>query len=649
MARKRKRRNKYKVADLDQEDDRLRENVTVDEDHIRNIDNNPHLEQCRGSKLIYIPQDKSLPDDYPIRISASDAPSLPYRRRHGEVKSTLHWGQRKLMLSEIEFLTKYTTKSLSPYTCVYAGAAPGTHITFLSQLFPLVHFILIDPSEFSIQASDQITIRQEFMTKSIAEEYVGLENLLFISDVRSVDYRAVDRSSLEESIQRDMTWQSDWYKIIKPVAAMLKFRLPWDESVSSYLDGEIYLPVWGPQSTTECRLIIDRAQHSNQVTNEPGLRQYDHQLINNQLFYFNNITRCCVYEHDLYSEELDHCYDCCTEIAILRRYLKSYDQDDHASVLDLSREISVACSSGKRVRSLRDAHHRKAHFSIKRFDHLTQQVTILPDNDDQSLYQAASTRDLLCQHIRSAREELQLAGVEATKSVMRWIDIKEVVWDDVGEDDIRIGVIGGSLVPLDRAIDIWLWHILAELSDLALDQPDRLIDYELHSMPRLNNDEKVSLFYRVWDKHPCSCACRSADDSYMIPALMLLTNSNIAYIFLGHHEHLSVASCSKISLPTTCTPAHHLSLFTTSIIINNTDHEPANLLDSMKSLMLHQAVAIRGRSLSLSSSSMIERQEACRDFLDHDIDFSSSISRHHLLQRTCFESIACCSPLSSSS
>jgi len=65
------------------------------------------------------------------RILSTDAPRTPYRRRHSDGKSVIHWGQRKLLLSEIEFLTLYGHLSK---TIVYAGAAPGSHITKLSEM-----------------------------------------------------------------------------------------------------------------------------------------------------------------------------------------------------------------------------------------------------------------------------------------------------------------------------------------------------------------------------------------------------------------------------------------------------------------------------------------------------------------------------------
>ena len=46
-----------------------------------------------------------------------------------------HWGQRKLLLSEVEFFTTFFDP-LASALVIYAGAAPGHHIPLLSEMFP---------------------------------------------------------------------------------------------------------------------------------------------------------------------------------------------------------------------------------------------------------------------------------------------------------------------------------------------------------------------------------------------------------------------------------------------------------------------------------------------------------------------------------
>lgn len=51
-------------------------------------------------------------------------------------------------MSEIEFLLLFAEKG---DIVIYSGAAPGTHINYLSSLFEGVYFKLIDPAPFNIK------------------------------------------------------------------------------------------------------------------------------------------------------------------------------------------------------------------------------------------------------------------------------------------------------------------------------------------------------------------------------------------------------------------------------------------------------------------------------------------------------------------
>jgi hypothetical protein len=270
--------------------------------------NSPHVQQC----LLNPGYDVKRNTDF-TRILQDDTPRMPYRRRTDEVKTVLHWGQRKLLMSEIEFLTLFAT---SGATVVYAGAAPGTHIGFLSDMFPEVHFHLVDPAPFTVQPTDKITIVQSLFTDAMASDLAATHNdILFISDIRSADWERNTDAEVEERVKADMDMQQQWHLTMKPRRSMLKFRLPWAEGCTSYLDGDLYLPVWGPITTTETRLITKEFT----TTQIP----YDHRKYEEQLFYFNTVMRPSLYFHDFEGEGIDHCYDCRAEIHILTAYLAS--------------------------------------------------------------------------------------------------------------------------------------------------------------------------------------------------------------------------------------------------------------------------------------------------------------------------------------
>ena len=256
------------------------------------------------------------------RILRDDASRMPYRRREGTVKTINHWGQRKLLISEIEFLTLIGRHNLEGAHVVYAGAAPGTHIFYLSKLFPEVHFILVDPAPFHDSYKkkrwENITIIEECFTDAMATELAHrCSNIYLISDIRTSNHKVQSDSEVERRISQDMACQMRWHEMLGSKRSMLKFRLPWEsDAPTEYLDGDIYLPVWGPQTTTECRLITK--------ADDPRARKmYDNKKYEEQMMFFNNVMRHSLYSHNVEGEGLDHCYDCTAEIYILKQYLYS--------------------------------------------------------------------------------------------------------------------------------------------------------------------------------------------------------------------------------------------------------------------------------------------------------------------------------------
>jgi cap2 methyltransferase len=299
------------------------------------------------------------------RILSPAAPRTQYRRRTEEEKTTVHWGQRKLLMSEIEFLLlaqqqqkERTNKKIrrmkeekgeettttTTVAVVYAGAAPGTHVRILADMFPSHTFILVDPAPFTVRPeSGRIVIHQAMFTDELAHELrISLQQqyrvVLFISDVRSCDPDIHTEQVHTERVKADMEAQARWHGILRPHRSMLKFRLPYAPGSTVYLDGDVHLPVWGPSSTTECRLVVGK---------DAGTRTYDHTEHEERMFHFNTVTRPALYPHTVRGGcGIDHCYDCTAEVGILRAYLRSARMDDSdASVAQLSALVSSSISS----------------------------------------------------------------------------------------------------------------------------------------------------------------------------------------------------------------------------------------------------------------------------------------------------------------
>jgi cap2 methyltransferase len=272
------------------------------------------------------------------RLLLPDAPMTEYRPREG-AKTVNPWGQRKLLMSEIEFLTLAPPPEGTRCVVIYAGAAPGTHVRILSEMFPLHRFVLVDPANFTVRADgDRIITRRALFSAELANElkteYEGW-HMLFVSDVRSADFQRETKEENEQRIRADMDAQALWHTILRPFKSMLKFRLPFTPGTTQYLKGDIYLPVWGPVSTTECRLVVDT--YADETL-------YDHTEHEQKLYHFNNITRPALYDHSVVGEGIDHCYDCTAEIHILDNYLKG-----RSTIAELSANISRSISHGRRT------------------------------------------------------------------------------------------------------------------------------------------------------------------------------------------------------------------------------------------------------------------------------------------------------------
>ena len=271
------------------------------------------------------------------RLLVPEAPRQEYRRRKGELKTVIHWGQRKLLLSEIEFLTKY---GVSGATVVYAGAAPGTHTRYLLELFPELKFVLVDPAPFSSKLTDgpRCLLRRELFTDDLAQQYAGHDKVLFMCDVRSCDWSLVNNQEVENKVMEDMQAQQRWHDIIQPIKSMLKFCLPWTPGCVEYLAGDVYFQAFGPITTTETRLV----PHGHDRV------MWDNKKYEEQLFYFNTVTRVARYAHSMPvgmpGGGLDYCYDCRSEVAILSEYLRTYNPEFHGVCKDAFCEMTCRCS-----------------------------------------------------------------------------------------------------------------------------------------------------------------------------------------------------------------------------------------------------------------------------------------------------------------
>jgi hypothetical protein len=290
-------------------------------------------------------------------VNISD-PELAYRRRKDEEKKTIHWGQRKLLLSLVQFLTLFwNPKKVSNPKIVYAGAAPGTNIGIVSMLFPEVEFHLYDPAPFKIEPNERIHLYQQYFTDADAKKWANRSDIYFISDIRTADYtKAKDLDENENQIMKDMEMQMVWFNIIDPVEGQLKFRPPYTGGNRpdriEYFYGYVFKQPWAPQTTTETRLVPVRNDSKKWFIASWSAQKYQDQMFHHNVMvresyrYENPFTKD---EKFIDSPELLNDWDSLTETQIWLDYLqKRTGIADKTAIIALSRLITDKLSDGSK-------------------------------------------------------------------------------------------------------------------------------------------------------------------------------------------------------------------------------------------------------------------------------------------------------------
>lgn len=291
--------------------------------------------------------------DLPFTRNVDDMPRLPYKQLNiYNQKTTRHYGQRKLCLSEIEFLTimfkKFNLKDKPIVNILYIGAAAGQHIPLLPRMFSNIHFFLYDPNKFAINLNDEninrIEINQRLFIDSDVNRFIEMAKkspLLLISDIRNNNYNIHNNDI--KLIREDMNIQKNWTQQIKPLGAMFKFRLPFynpKKGVENieYFVGNNYLPVWGPLSTTETRLICN----IDDTKNWSLTKLYDNKVHEERMFYFNNCYRMNIFRHNFINgvKGLCWCCDCTSEITIISNYLYLFNMYNVGIIAQIMNDLS---------------------------------------------------------------------------------------------------------------------------------------------------------------------------------------------------------------------------------------------------------------------------------------------------------------------
>lgn len=255
------------------------------------------------------------------RKYSDELESIEYKSEQNPENFKIHWGQRKLLISEIEFLTNNYEKydENKEKLVVYAGSASGYHINYLKAMFPDLTYHLYDRTKHLVEEDEKTFIFSKYFTDEIARNYRG-KNVLFISDIRTLNIRylkdmtsEINRVQQDELIEEDLKMQVSWFEEMKPLSGLLKFRLPWFKEKTESIDGEVYFQPWAGGRSTETRIVP-----------KAGTKiLWDNKEYESILNYHNLVTRQKVLE-----DERDDClgryYDPIIEERILREYIKKF-------------------------------------------------------------------------------------------------------------------------------------------------------------------------------------------------------------------------------------------------------------------------------------------------------------------------------------
>lgn len=282
--------------------------------------------------------------------------------------TTLKYGQMKLLLTEIQFLTLYWDPDKHPNPIVIVpGGAPGNHFIPLAEMFPEIEFRLYDPAKFDdevIRYGKNIKTIDGYFTLDTAKSFekdVDSRGVFFISDVRDrYIQKHVDYNELEEynkTIMEDLKMQRDWLMELKPTYALLKFNLPAPLSHDvyytyyNYLYGTVYKQAFAPQHTNETRLVPHKDADGNYTE-----IVWDTRVYGDQMRYFNLVVREMQKFNNpftdklepVYAPQLMNDYDTSYMVFILRNYLRSFGGSDGVQdTIGLFKFIMMEISIGR--------------------------------------------------------------------------------------------------------------------------------------------------------------------------------------------------------------------------------------------------------------------------------------------------------------
>ena len=276
---------------------------------------------------------------------------MSYTKGYKVAKGGIHWGQRKLLLSEIDFFTHHLEPN--EYAVVYyIGAAPFEHGTILLEMFPTLTFVLCDPrdvwsakiKEEARKSNPKIIIECEWITAKHIDQIIQtlssndpsddpkikamrkVSKIFFVSDIRSTSTTEVGTVDNELQVHSDMllqqklvqTFGNAMTSVGKEFVASLKFRLPFINEIGGidypYIGGILKTQPWSRTKSTELRLWwrpTDEMKTYNKKKIE-DVMMYHNSVLRDGTFGTTNVLGYC------------ECHDCHYEVSIIKSYIDKF-------------------------------------------------------------------------------------------------------------------------------------------------------------------------------------------------------------------------------------------------------------------------------------------------------------------------------------
>lgn len=184
----------------------------------------------------------------PVPKTITRFSEIPFKSQYQSLKyppRSIHVGQLKLFLSEVQFLTEClpSIEKSSQIYVVYAGSGPGHTRKMLANMFPAIKFILIDPQEHDIRGSSptdslyfRLSNEVEFRSREVPVAHHDHGSIVISKRAKILPLSQEEKLSPDEIARMIIAEKSFTFYIIEDLftdelATAFKLQLPRDATI----------------------------------------------------------------------------------------------------------------------------------------------------------------------------------------------------------------------------------------------------------------------------------------------------------------------------------------------------------------------------------------------------------------------------------